>query len=154
VKVHLFNRQKDLAINSLLTKKAVAFFLKKQRVKSIEVALYFIEKKEIQRLHGKYFKDPSSTDCLSFPLDSPKKPGFLGEVFICPQVAIEYAEKNALNPYDETLLYVVHALLHLIGFKDSPQKEKILMQKKEKEGMKLLKTNLLGLSKVQLKTWQ
>lgn len=154
MEIHLFNRQKKLAINPLLTKKAVAFFLKTQRVKSSEVALHFIEKKEMQSLHGKYFNDPSSTDCISFPLDSPKEPGFLGEVFICPSVAIEYAKVHDLNPLDETLLYVIHALLHLIGFKDSPPKERIRMQKKEKEGMKLLKTNLLGLSKAQLKTWQ
>ena len=154
MKVHLFNHQKTLSINPLLTKKAVAFFLKKSGVKSQEVALYFVEKKEIQRLHEKYFKDPTSTDCLSFPLDSPKEKGFLGEVFICPKVALEYAEKHNVNPYDETLLYVIHSLLHLMGFKDSPQKERIRMQKKEKAGMKLLKKNLLGLSKTQLKTWQ
>ncbi len=149
MKVFIFNRQKAFSINSSLTQKAVFYFLKKEKVNSSEVALYFVTKREIKKLHFKYFNDNTSTDCLSFPLDSPTEKGFLGEVFICPQTALEYAKKKRLNPKEEVLLYVVHSLLHLLGFKDLPKKEKIRMRKKEKESMEFLKTNLLGLIKDQ-----
>lgn len=151
MKVFFRNSQKSLIVDAAEVRKAVCFFLQSFQVKSSEVAVYFVTGKKISQLHKKYFNDPSSTDCLSFPFDPPGEKGFLGEVFICPQTAIEYAEEHSLDPYEEALLYLIHSLLHLLGYKDAPRKERILMQKKEKEGMKLLKTNLLGLIK---KQWQ
>ena len=147
MKILLFNQQKALPIKKTLIKKAILLFFQKYKVKSEEIAVYFVTKSKIKQLHLKYFHDASATDCITFPFDPPTAKGFLGEVFICPQVAREYAAKHKRDPNEEMLLYIMHSLLHLLGYKDFPKKEKIHMQKKEKACMRLLKNNLLFLSK-------
>lgn len=67
---------------------------------------------------------------MTFPLDS----SFLGEFFICPKVAIEH---NPQNPYEEITLYIIHCILHLLGYEDTETKKKALMRREEKRLMKL-----------------
>ncbi len=101
-----------------------------------ELSVHFVSKREIAKLHELYFQDPTPTDTISFPLDSPgdaKLPcRHLGEVFVCPAVALEYAKKKNLNPYLETTLYLVHGILHLLGYDDMRPRDKQKMRQKEK----------------------
>lgn len=109
------------------------------KVTGDEVAIYFVTEANIAQLHDQFFNDPTPTDCISFPLDE----RHLGEVFVCPSVAIAYARKKGLDPYQETALYVIHGLLHLLGYDDLEPKERRTMRKKEKTCMAhLYKQNL------------
>jgi probable rRNA maturation factor len=144
VKVTVFNRQKSLPIQRKQVKEIVALVLDEEKVFCDEVALYFVKKKEISSLHEEFFDDPSPTDCISFPLDTPlkeKKKGhcFLGEIFVCSDVAVEYAKSHKKDPSEELNLYLVHGLLHLIGYRDKTPQERRVMRKKEKSCMNLVK---------------
>ena len=61
-----------------------------------------------------------------------------GEIFVCPLAAIAYAKKQESRPYEETALYIVHGLLHLLGYDDLEEKAKKNMRKKEKSCMRHL----------------
>jgi probable rRNA maturation factor len=43
-----------------------------------------------------------------------------------------------LDPYRETILYLVHGLLHLVGYNDLEPKDKAAMRRKEKSCMRKL----------------
>ena len=64
-----------------------------------EVAIHFIGK-VMCRLHARFFNDPTVTDCISFPMDCHNQQGYryLGDVFVCPAVALDYARKNHGDP--------------------------------------------------------
>lgn len=62
----------------------------------------------------------------------------LGEVFVCPKVAVEYAKENGIPPEEELLRYVVHGLLHLIGYEDYDPKERARMKRKESACLKAI----------------
>ena len=138
----VFNKQKDLKIPVKQVKALVSAFLSFEKVDCSEVSLYFVSEKMICQLHDQFFQDPSPTDCISFPL---KVDGILGEVFVCPHTALLYAEKNGLDPYRETALYIVHGLLHLIGFDDLDEKQRRIMRKKEKSCMRHLEDKNISL---------
>lgn len=110
-----------------------------------EVSIHFVNVKEISKLHADFFDDPSPTDCISLPLDSPFDDTgswhVLGEVFVCPAIAKSYAKEHDLDAYQETLLYVVHGLLHLYGYDDLEPKARRKMRAKEKELMSLILKN-------------
>ena len=129
--IKVFNRQKDLSIDKGSVKTLVDQVLTHLEIFSKEVAIYFVTPKKISELHGQFFQDPTPTDCISFPIDETH----LGEVFVCPAVAIRYAAKNHLNPYEETSLYVIHGLLHLLGYDDLEPKARRIMRKMEKRCM-------------------
>lgn len=85
-------------------------------------------------MHAKYFADPSPTDCMTFPIDPPdqKLCIVLGEIFVCPEVAVEKGKEIGEDPFDECALYIVHGLLHLLGFKDRTEDEQKQMRAEER----------------------
>ena len=108
------------------------FVLQKKKIFQ-EVAIYFVGVRKITRLHAKYFNDPTPTDCITFPLLDNQ---LLGEIFICPKAALDY---NPKKPYEETTLYIIHGLLHLLGYDDIESKKRIRMRREEKRLMALVK---------------
>src|SRR5262245_22513641 len=114
LKVSIYNQQSDLAISRPSIRALVREVVSYEGKSFEEVAIHFVDSKKICDLHFQFFNDPSPTDCISFPLDE----SFMGDVFVCPAVAIIYASSHHKDPYRETSLYVVHALLHLMGYDD------------------------------------
>ena len=74
----------------------------------------------------------------------------MGEVFICPEIALEYAEAHRLDPYEEATRYLVHGILHLLGYDDREGPDRRRMKKEEARCLKLLKLNKLLLKKKKL----
>lgn len=138
--VHIYNQQKNLPLSKDSARRLTRSILAYLKVSYEEVSIYFVTEKKISELHEQFFQDPSPTDCISFPIDS----HHLGEIFVCPAVAIAYAKKRNLDPCEETALYIVHGLLHLIGYDDLEEKARRIMRKKEKSCMRHL--SKLGIS--------
>ena len=126
--IHVYNRQKDLVLHKSSVRGIVQATLEHLKAYPQEVAIYFVTEKKITELHDQFFEDPTPTDCISFPMDE----DHLGEVFVCPSTAVKYAHKHNLDPYHETALYIIHGLLHLLGFDDLEEKARRIMRKKEK----------------------
>lgn len=99
--------------------------------------MHFVETEEISHLHGQFFGDPSPTDCISFPMDGVEEDGYcvLGDIFVCPNAAIEYAKEHQCDLHEETALYVVHGLLHLMGYDDIKDEDRQQMRAAEKRHM-------------------
>lgn len=116
-------------------KKVVFFLFELLRIKTDEINIQFVSEKRISQLHALFFQDPTSTDCITFPIDSisykPIGYHLLGEIFICPKIAKQYAEKHHINPFEELCRYVVHGILHLIGFEDEKPALRAQMKRKE-----------------------
>lgn len=138
--IYIFNGQKGLSIPKPKVKKIVKAVVSYEAKNYDEVAIHFISTEEICKLHEQFFQDPSPTDCISFPMDLDDQDGYrvLGEVFICPQTAIDYATKHRTNPHAETTLYIVHGLLHLMGYDDIDKKDRTKMRSAEKRHMRHL----------------
>ncbi|OGN59205.1 MAG: rRNA maturation RNase YbeY [Chlamydiae bacterium RIFCSPHIGHO2_12_FULL_27_8] len=145
MKITIINKQSSLKIFKTDISNKVKKILQKENILTDEVIINFVDTSEIIRLHKVFFNDPSSTDCISFPIDSynEAKIGYsiLGEVFICTDTAIEYAQENNISVNDELMLYLVHCILHLIGYDDKEKEDIEKMRKKEKEILNFLREN-------------
>lgn len=124
------NRQKALPLDPASVRRLVNLFLKQKQVNCQEISIYFVGKRKIAQIHQQFFNDPAPTDCMTFPISR----YFLGECVICPQVALEV---NPLKPYEETSHYLIHCLLHLIGYTDIDKKQQAKMRKEEYRLLKL-----------------
>jgi probable rRNA maturation factor len=150
VRVRISNQQKDLPIPTRLIKRiameVVALEIKRAASTNVysEVGLHFITTRAMCRLHDRYFDDPSTTDCISFPVDSTQcEERLLGDVFVCPKTAIDYATLHDIDPQQELILYVIHGLLHLLGYDDIHPKERVKMRAAERRHLRHL--NALGI---------
>ncbi|MBM3198179.1 MAG: rRNA maturation RNase YbeY [Chlamydiae bacterium] len=143
MQVTVHNRQKDLPLSLTSLKKLIPVLLDTLHARTGEVVIQFVSKKKISEIHGVFFADPTPTDCMTFPLDPPIKstddlpvPHVLGEIIVCPWVAVDYAASNGLDPHQETLLYVIHGLLHLLGYDDQDAQSRKKMRSMEKKCLK------------------
>lgn len=125
----VYNRQRHLPINKASVRRLVSFVVTEHPNSLETVSLYFVSLDKIQKLHAQFFDDPSPTDCITFPIQDLKE----GEIFICPQAALDY---DPSNPYLETSLYVIHGLLHLMGYDDIDKKKRTLMHKQQNHLLK------------------
>lgn len=139
-KIYLYNAQRDLPLSLPCMRKAISFLLQELKVSTDEVSFHFVTQRKICELHKEFFDDPTPTDCITFPLDAPDDGSsdfhILGEAFICPKTAILYGKSHHIDPHKEIYRYVVHCLLHLIGYTDIDPQERAKMKRKESSCLK------------------
>lgn len=137
----IFNAQKDLALSIKGARSIVNAVLSLEKASHEDGSVYFVDQKKISALHAEFFSDPSPTDCISFPMDQEH----LGEIFVCPRTAIEYVAKKGGDVYEEVALYLIHGILHCLGYDDLEPAAKRIMRKKEKRSMAHIKNLSLSL---------
>ncbi len=135
------NEQIDLPLDDEAVPVIVREIISSEGVKTDEISVNFVDQSAICSLHKKYFNDASLTDCISFPIDSGAQESYhvLGEVFVCPFAAVKYANDTGCDPYDEALLYMIHGLLHLMGYDDISEEDRLKMRDAEKRHLLNLK---------------
>lgn len=138
--IHVHQEQHLLPIDLNSVKTVVATFNKIAEVSYDEVSIYFIDTQTICELHQQYFDDPSPTDCISFPMDDPEEEGYkvMGDVFVCPETAQKYIQEHGGDAYQELTLYVIHGLLHLLGYDDIDEEDRQTMRQAESHYMSAL----------------
>jgi len=146
--IQIYDRQKTVKISKAKVKKIVTQVISFENQKCHEVAVHFVSVKEICKLHQTFFNDPSQTDCISLPLDDSSEIHYrlLGEIFVCAETAVQYAASHNSDLHSELTLYIVHGLLHLMGYDDIKTKDRAAMRAAEKRHMEELETLTLLLS--------
>ncbi len=98
-----------------------------------DLSILFVDTDVMTDLHIKWMDEPGPTDVLSFPMDElrpgradePTPPGLLGDVVLCPEVAVEQARTAGHSTVEEMLLLTTHGILHLLGYDHAePEEEK------------------------------
>ncbi len=145
--VHVDDIQTDLLIDSGSVAPIADAVLQLEGARADELSVQFADPATCSKIHDLYFDDPSITDCMSFPLD-PEGTEYrlLGDVMVCPKVAIDYCREEGGDPYEEATLYLVHGILHLLGYNDIEETDQTAMRQAEERHMNNLRTHNLLLS--------
>ena len=141
MQIHLENRQTDVNLDLSKIPQIISEVLSLENSRCDEIAIHFVSTKEICRLHKLYFNDPTTTDCITLPLDDPMEEEYciLGDVFVCPKTAKDYISKENGDLFEEITLYVIHGLLHLLNYDDIDEEDEKVMRKAEQKHMNHLK---------------
>jgi len=100
-----------------------------------ELVISLVDPVTMAELHQRFLDEPGPTDVLAFPMDElrpgsaerPGAPGILGDVVVCPEVAIKQAASLGHSATEEMLLLSVHGILHLLGFDHAAEQERKTM---------------------------
>ena len=108
-----------------------------------ELSVLLVDEPAMADLHQRWLGEPGPTDVLAFPMDElrPPPPGgsqgehaadedaqaLLGDVVLCPQVAIEQAAKADHGVQEELDLLCTHGILHLLGYDHAEAEEHATM---------------------------
>lgn len=151
MEIWILNQQTALVISEEQVQKLVKEVITYEKQDCDEVAIHFVATPVICELHGHYFDDPTPTDCISFPVprdtSDAEEYHTIGDVFVCTDVALAYATEHGLDPYTETALYIIHGLLHLMGYDDISEEDRVQMRSAEERHMKNLQNQSLLLHK-------
>lgn len=99
-----------------------------------ELTVTFVDEAEIADLNAEHMGTIGPTDVLSFPLDHEPVvgiPTLLGDVVICPSVALGQFAGHAGTFDDEIALLIVHGILHVLGHDHADADEAALMRQRE-----------------------
>ncbi len=119
------NSTKHKAFSRAFFEKMVRASIKELKLekKNIGLSINLVSMAKIKTLNKKYRDKNKSTDVLSFPLHNQLLPNKtkehileLGDIFICPDVALEKSQKSSKNFKEELEFLVVHGFLHLLGY--------------------------------------
>ena len=136
MKIYFKNKQNLIRVDWRSVKRLARFVFNENNHGAVEIGIIFVDNKKIARLNRKYFGEPVPTDVIAFPMNTGAgteyAPRLLGDVVISAEKALEYASKRGLDPYAELSLYLIHGILHLLGYDDinKTQREKMVKQQR------------------------
>jgi len=128
------NNESAVPVDEAALQRLAIFALDQLRVHpDADLAIVCVDEAAMEQLHVQWMDEPGPTDVLSFPMDELRPgsddaitpAGLLGDIVLCPQVAIAQAETAGHSTTEELLLLTTHGLLHLLGFDHAePDEEK------------------------------
>lgn len=83
-----------------------------------EIEISLVDDEVIADIHGQFLDDPTPTDVITFPH---------GEILVSVETAKKSGPEHGLSLREETLLYIIHGLLHLNGHTDLSEPERAEM---------------------------
>lgn len=135
-------------LNGKKLKTIVSFILKYKNIRDATLSVVFTTDKRIKRLNYLYRKKNRPTDVLAFSMQEGALPSFvktvagkrlrressiLGDIVISVDRAKRQAKIFNSTLEREIYLYIIHGILHLIGYDDEKPSLQKSMQKKESE---------------------
>ncbi len=85
-----------------------------------DLDVMLVDEDEMTQLNIKWMDEPGPTDVLTFPMDelhpNSKEPGILGDIVLCPRVAMRQAGQAGHSFNYEMSILGVHGLLHIVGY--------------------------------------
>lgn len=92
-----------------------------------DLDVLLVDEGEMTELHVKWMDEPGPTDVLTFPMDELRPnsdvAGILGDIVLCPQVAIRQAESAHHSFTHEMSVLGIHGLLHIVGYDHADKRE-------------------------------
>jgi probable rRNA maturation factor len=112
-----------------------------------DVSILFVNEDEMTKQHVRWMNEPGPTDVMSFPMDDivlqdsklRKKQAILGDIIICPGVALKDSKKQGINPAYHLVFLLAHGILHLLGQDHQEASQRVVMQKREQGIMNSLR---------------
>jgi probable rRNA maturation factor len=105
-------------------------------VKDAALSFAFVGEQRMRSMNRTYLNHDYVTDILTFNLTEGDT--LEGEIVICPLVAAKNAGRYGHSVARELTLYLVHGILHLLGYDDHAPKDVARMRAKEEVILKKL----------------
>jgi probable rRNA maturation factor len=142
----LAQSQRAPRVDLRLLRRVTRALLGRLQIASHDLAISLVSAEEIARLNGTFLNHPGPTDVIAFDYTPRKLPktrrgrshapapveGPLhGDIFICPEQAEAQARQFRVTWQAEIARYVVHGVLHLMGYDDHDAADRREMKRVE-----------------------
>lgn len=127
------NRQRTRKIESGFLREIVQSLLQDcLHLETYDLGIYLVGEQEMARVNKKFLQHNGPTDVITFDYRDSNRPLVpAGELFICVAVALRQGKEFRTTWQSETVRYIVHGILHLLGYDDLSPKDRIVMKRRE-----------------------
>lgn len=96
-----------------------------------EVDLALVGGEEMAGHNRRFLRHAGQTDVLSFDLSDASRPGLSIQLIVCTDMAAKQGPLRGLTAGHELMLYIVHGLLHQMGYEDATVRGRARMHARE-----------------------
>ena len=126
IQIHQLPHQ--INISSLFVEKLCKTVAADIGLEAKSCSVIFVDDVRLKEMHSHYLNDDTKTDVITFDLGEDK---IEGEIYISVDRAIVQAESFKVSVAEEIVRLIIHGLLHLKGFDDRTEADRIVMKKEE-----------------------
>lgn len=159
------NLQKKVALNPPQILKIVKTVLRHEGVDRASLSIVFVSRQRIKALNKKFLGRGYTTDVLAFDFTECKGTApacrrgkrrapttgkvkqISGDIIISTDAVVKNARTYKTGPSEELALYVIHGILHLLGFDDHKKPDVEKMRRKEQQLLAHLGTTIKSIVK-------
>jgi probable rRNA maturation factor len=111
----------------------VAFVARREGARLAEVDVAVVSRRRMADLHRRYLGRAGATDVLSFDLSDAAATGIHAQVVVCGEIAAARVARHGVGLQRELMLYVVHGLLHVLGYDDRSPRSAARIRARQEE---------------------
>lgn len=110
----------------------IAFVVDRERARVADVDLAVVSARQIAALNRRFLNHAGPTDVISFNLADPPLP-VSAQLIVCADVAADQARQRNIPARHELFLYVIHGLLHTLGYDDAAKPQAAKMAQRQEQ---------------------
>ena len=129
-KVSIASPQELVKLDRPRLREIVRQVMAEEDIKDYEISLAFVDNPTIHGINKRFLEHDEPTDVITFPYSSGKV--LVGELVIGVEVALEQARVGGHEVDAELAHYVIHGLLHLVGYDDKDAHDRKQMRVRER----------------------
>lgn len=114
-------------------------FKKENNVDLESLTYIFCTDQYLRKLNRRFLNHDYYTDILTFVLSDKGNP-LVSEIYISIDRVKENSQKLNISQHNEILRVIFHGALHLCGYNDNTDRQKIRMRQKEDEYLNMLRS--------------
>ena len=135
--ITIANRQRTKKVNTRLLKQIAGELLAELKIAEADFGIALVSDKEMAQVNWQFLQHEGATDVITFDHESTRTK-LHGELFICVDVAMAQAKEFKSSWQSELVRYVVHGVLHLLGYDDLKPALRRKMKREENRLVRLL----------------
>ncbi|MCA9262679.1 MAG: rRNA maturation RNase YbeY [Planctomycetales bacterium] len=135
--VEINDQQADVCIASGQIESAVRTVLEGESIETAHLSVALVDDVTIWKINRDFLGHDYPTDVISFPLSGGPDCGRIpaqpleGELVISGETAARGAVEYGWSAANELILYVIHGTLHLAGYDDHEEADRVAMRARE-----------------------
>ena len=110
--------ESDKHVNETIITDLINYTCTKFDIKDAVISVAIVTDEQISQVHKQFMDDDSTTDVISFNLSDPSDKEQTFEMIVNADMAARICLERGTKFDAELLLYILHGLLHNIGFDD------------------------------------
>jgi rRNA maturation RNase YbeY len=136
----LKNRQQVRKIDLRLLRQIIRSALADDfKLEQFELGIHLVGARDMALINEQFLNHEGSTDVITFDhAEAPAETAVHGEIFICLDDAVAQARAFGTSWQAELVRYVVHGVLHLLGYDDLNPPARRIMKREENRLLKQL----------------